>query len=80
MALGEIFLVTETDSELYSFTESLLQVYNFIKKETEIETGQVVLPNAMDVNLSKFQEMVKDGEAWCVVVHGITKSWTQLSN
>ena len=39
MALGEIFLVTETDSELYSFTESLLQVYNFIKKETEIETG-----------------------------------------
>ena len=30
-----IFLVSETDSEFYSFTESLLQVYNFIKKETE---------------------------------------------
>ena len=22
------------------------------------------------------QEMVKDGEAWCVAVHGVTKSWT----
>ena len=75
MALGEIFLETETDSELYSFTASLLQVYNFIKKETEIETGQVVLPNTMDVNLSKFQEMVKDGEAWCSAVPGVTKSW-----
>ena len=26
--------------------------------------------------LSKFQEIVKDTEAWCAVVHGVTKSWT----
>ena len=30
--------------------------------------------------LRKLQETVKDREAWCVAVHGITKSWTWLSN
>ena len=36
--------------------------------------------DSMDVNLSKLQETVKDREAWRVVVHGITKSRTQLSD
>ena len=36
--------------------------------------------DAMDISLSKLQEMVKDREAWCAAVHGVTKSWTQLSN
>lgn len=31
----EIFPVSEADSELYSFSESLLQVYDFTNKETE---------------------------------------------
>ena len=30
----------------------------------------------LDVNLSKLQEIVKDREAWCAAVHGVTKSWT----
>ena len=38
------------------------------------------ITNSMDMSLSKFQEIVKDREAWCVVVHGVTKSWPQLSN
>ena len=38
------------------------------------------ITDAMDVNLSKLQEMVKDGEAWCAAVHGVTKSWTLLSD
>ena len=34
----------------------------------------------MDISLSKFQEMVKDREAWHAAVQGVTKSWTLLSN
>ena len=32
--------------------------------------------NLMDMNLSKLQEMVKDREACCAAVHGVTESWT----
>ena len=34
------------------------------------------ITNAMDMNLGKLREMVTDREAWCAVVHGVTKSWT----
>ena len=34
----------------------------------------------MDMSLSKLQEMAKDWEAWCTVVHGVSKSWTWLSD
>ena len=37
------------------------------------------ITDSMDLNLSKLLEMVKDREAWCATVHGVTKSWTQLS-
>ena len=38
------------------------------------------ITDSMDMNLSKLWEMVKDREAWQAEVHGITKSWTQLSD
>ena len=38
------------------------------------------LTDAMDTNLGKLREMVRDREAWCVVVHGVTKGRTQLGN
>jgi len=37
------------------------------------------ITDSMDMSLSKLQEMVKDREAWYVAVHGLAKSWTQLS-
>ena len=36
--------------------------------------------NAMDMNLGKLREMVRDGEAWCATVHGVAKRRTQLGN
>ena len=36
--------------------------------------------DAMDMSLSKCQEIMKDREAWCAAAHGIAKSWTQLSD
>ena len=38
------------------------------------------ITNAMDIYLSKILEMVRDREAWCAVVHGVSKSQTQLGN
>ena len=32
--------------------------------------------DAMDVSLSKLQEIVKDKKAWSAAVHGVAKSWT----
>ena len=34
----------------------------------------------MNMSLSKLQELVMDREAWCTVVHGVTKNWTWLSD
>ena len=38
------------------------------------------ITDSMEMSLSNRQEMVKDREAWCVSIHGVEMSWTQLSN
>ena len=38
------------------------------------------ITDSMDMSLSELQEMVMYREAWCAAIHGVTKSWTRLSD
>ena len=38
------------------------------------------ITDSVGISLSKLWEVVKDRGAWCAAVHGVSKSWTRLSN
>ena len=38
------------------------------------------ITDSMGMSLGKLREFVIDREAWCAVIHGVTKSWTRLSD
>ena len=38
------------------------------------------ITDSMDMRMRELRELVMDREAWCAVIHGVTKSWTQLSD
>ena len=38
------------------------------------------ITDSRDMSLSELGKLVMDREAWCAVIHGVTKSWTRLSD
>ena len=38
------------------------------------------ITDAVDMNLGKLRDTVRDREAWCAAVHGVTKSWPRLGD
>ena len=66
-------------------TDSLAKTLMLGKIEGRRRRGQqrmrwVGITDSIDMGLGGLRELVMDREAWCAVVHGITKSWTRLSD
>ena len=71
-------LMQRTDS--FEKTLMLGKIEDRKRKEHQRMKWLNSITDSMDMSLSKFQEMVKEREAWCSTIHVVTKNQTQMSN
>ena len=72
--------VLEEDSVQFSSVQLLSRVWLFVTPWTAAHQASLSIANSRDVSFSELQEMVMDREAWRAAIHGVAKSWTQLSD
>ena len=74
---GNFYLCRHENKDL----REMMLIYPEIRRRGHQRIGWLGgITDAMDTNLGKLQEMLRDGEAWPAAVHGVTRSWTQLGN
>ena len=71
-----------TECSLWDRNDSRFYKQSKGKRRRELQRMRQLdgITDSMDVNLSKFQEIVEDGGVWLATVHGVAKSWTWLSD